>query len=238
MIVRSILGPVIGVVVAAFAWAIGAKYVHQTNVTPVERAMAAVRQSPVIEAVLVDHPELEATLRAAVEAGLHARGNDEVPEISRWVAEVWPQYVVPALGNADDGSLQKLAGRLREFLVYLEAHDPSPCHQLSPTSIPRFDKLDGTARSLGEHALAAYGEAYRSGRLLTPLRPRASSSEATRIIVEGGMTEPELARIERLDRQPDAERCALFGKVFGVLERLPPDRGGSVMRNVLTVAAH
>jgi hypothetical protein len=234
MIVRSVIGPVVCVIVAVMAWAIGTKYVQQSNLAPVERAMQAMRQLPMLQAVLADHPELETTLRTTVEANLHdlARGDSQATD--RWAADVWRQYIVPALGNADDAPVLKVTVRFREFLIHLQSHDEATCREIGLADVQRLYKVDGRARALRRRLLEAFAEAYRSGTAHQPVRPRPSDNEVLRVVAEAGYSVDELAKLDSFDKLAGAERCAAMVRLLSALEALPPNRGATAVRYMLT----
>ncbi len=232
MILRSVLGPVFGVIMLAMAWAIGSKYVHQSE-SPVERTVQAVRQSPMIQAVLDDHPELEKELRIKIEANIGGFTQANAPEMTRFRADAYRQYFAPVLGNADDDSTLKLAGRLREFFVYLQDHDAATCSQLGLAEVSDLSRFDGGARIFVQRAVGAYVDAYRSGRAHHPQRPSLSKDELIKLLAETG-TAADLAKLSRSDTPQGFGRCSAVARVLAALERLPADRGAAAIRFLLT----
>jgi hypothetical protein len=231
MIVRTILVPVVGVMAAVLAWTAGSKYVAQAGATPLERAVIAARETPMVKAVLADHPDLEASLRSAVEASLREARPGQPPEIPDWIANVWRQYFVPALGNAEDAPLLKLSADLREFLVWLQAHEPENCHALG--NLSRFESIGHAARVAGRRLPEDFAAAYRSGVAHKPVRSRPSTGEVGRIVSEAKV---DVSRLSHFDRLQGGERCAAMIGLLAALERLPPDRGATVLRYLLTAS--
>jgi hypothetical protein len=232
MIARSVLVPVVGVTAAVLAWTAGTKYVGQAGATPLERAVIAARQAPMVKAVLADHPDLEASLRATIEVSLRVVRPGQSPDISDWTTVVWRQYFAPTLGNADDAPLLRLSAGLREFLTYLQNHEPERCHALG--NLSRFENLSHAARVAGQRLPMAFVEAYRSGVAHQPVRPRPSAGEVERIVSEGRV---DVAGLDRFDKLQAVDRCVAMIRLLAALERLPPDRGATVLRYLVTAGS-
>ena len=189
---------------------------------------------PLVGLVIAENPALEQRLRAVIADELKNPGQVPSPG-SRFGVEVRQQYIIPTLLAADDDSALKAAGGMEVLAQYLQTKDPALCRELGLSGLHNANKLDADGKILLEQALALQEQAYRNGKGGSP-RAALKTEEIGPVLGEAGYTDKDLQQLSVFEKLSTADGCAATVKLYGAPRGLPPARGGTLARWLLTVA--
>jgi len=224
----------IGVAVAAVAvttigWWISAR----TSGT--DRAMAELRNLPLVGLVMTDVPGIDARLRAAIEDEQRKPTQQGPSRTMLVIGELRKSYIAPALAAADDASADAVMTARVELVRHLQQTDLPACREFASTGIQHADKLDAAGQRLVRNVLSTMEAAYRNGR--TPgvqPRPVASDQEFVAMLSDAGFTQIDFQKLGDSLKLSDAELCALQLRIDTAPARLAADKRGAFARYVLT----
>lgn len=188
---------------------------------------------PLVGLVIGENPALEERLRAAIAEELRNPGQVPSPG-ARFGAEVRQRYIIPTLLAADDDSVLKATDGMQLLAKYLQSKDPSLCRELGLSGLQNANKLDADGKILLRQALALQEQAYRNGKGGSP-RATLKTEEIGHVLGEAGYAEKDLQQLNSFEKLSMADGCAATVKLYGAPRALPPARGATLARWLLTV---
>jgi hypothetical protein len=194
----------------------------------------AAKEMPLVGLVIAENPALEARLRGVIADELKNPGQVPSPG-SRFGVEVRQRYIIPTLLATDDDSALKAAGGMETLAKYLQTKDPALCRELGLSGLQNANKLDADGKILLKQALALQEQAYRNGKAGSP-KAALKSEEIGRVLGEAGYTAKDLEQLSTFGQLSTVDGCAATVKLYGAPRALPPARGGTLARWLLTVA--
>ena len=212
----------------------GARYLRAPSSAEVERGVETAKEMPLVGLVIAENPALEEKLRTAIAEELKHPGQVPSPA-ARFGIETRQRYIIPALLAADDDSVLKAAGGMAALAKYLQARDPELCRELGLAGLRNANKLDDDGKILLRQALALQEQAYRSGKGGPP-KTTLKTEEVGRALAEAGSTAKDLEQLDAFATLSTADACAATVKLYAAPRALPPERGASLARWLLTVA--
>ena len=219
---------VAAIAVATFGW----RLVTRTSDT--DRAMAELRNLPLVGLVMVDVPGFEARLRTAIEDEQRSPTQQGPPRAVLVVSDMRKNYIGPALTAADEASADAVMTARAELVRHLQQANLPACREFSSTGIQRADKLDNESQRLVRNVLSAMEAAYRNGRTSgSKPRPVANDQEFVAMLSEAGFTEADFQKIGDNLKLSDAELCALQLRIDTAPAKLAADKRGAFVRYLL-----
>lgn len=204
-----------------------------------DRAMADAHAMPMVGVVLDDVPGSLQQLREALKEEMHRPTSEGVSRPLKLMRQLRADYVVPALGAADEATAGAAIDARSALLRHLQRTDLTICKEFALTGIQQTERLDAVGQRLMREVLAALEKAYRSGRAVKrsdSAAPHvASDTEAHRLLAEAGFTPQEFDMLAHLARLPERDACSIALKFNDAPARLPPQERGPMMRYLLTV---
>lgn len=229
------------IAVAAAAGALGGlggQYLRSAagpSASDVDKAMAAIRQQPLLGLVISESAAVESEVRKAAEAELANPTKDGPDRLWRLGAELRQRLIVPALRNAGDADALNAVKEFQGLASYLQRTNLPLCSEMGKRGIQRPDRLDSGAQEIFKRTLGTQEIAYRSGKSASP-RPRPSDEEVGQLFVKAGYDQQDFERLRRLEQLSETEACAVTVKLYSAPSRLPPQEGGVLARYILTLS--
>lgn len=204
--------------------------------SPVERALANLRATPLLGLALKDTPDAEKAIREALEEDQRNPVAPGVPPRAFYaVGALSRDHIRPMLGAADDASVIAVMAARFALAQRLRADDPQACREFAMSGIQRVDRLTPEGQKLFTDFLTKMEAAYRSGRAAggKPLA-MAAPPEIVRLLGETGFTQDDLDALNRFATLPATRACDIDLKIDGAPPRLPADKQAPFARFVLT----
>jgi hypothetical protein len=206
-----------------------------TSMSGTDRALASMRELPLVGLVMSDVPGVEARLRAAIEEEQRNPTRQGPARPFVVIGELRRTFIGPALGAADDASVVAVMGARAELVRHLQQVDLAACREFSGTGIQRVDKLDSEGKRLFRDVLSAMEAAYRSGRAAgSQPRPVANEQDFDAMLVETGFTPSDFQKLGAALTLPDADLCAFELRIDSAPAKLAESKRGPFARYVLT----
>lgn len=204
--------------------------------TPLQRALADLRATPLLGLALKDHPEAEKAIREAMEEDQREPVAPGVPPRAFYaVGALSRDYIRPMLAAADDASVIAVMGARFALASRLRADDPQKCREFAMNSVQRVERLTPEARTLFNDFLAKMEAAYRNGRAANGKpQPMSTPQEVVRLLGQTGFTQDDLDGLNRFAALSSIRACDIDLKIDGAPPKLPPDKQGPFSRFVLT----
>ena len=227
---RLVAAIVVGIVVLLFA--AGGWYYFVGN-SPTEKALAELRSLPLVGAMMADHPEAEARLKAAIQEELAnpSRGGTTRPLIA--IADLRQQYILPALRASDDASALAAVAARATLASYLQKANPAACREFAAGGIRQPDRLDDQGQRLFRDVLKALETAYRHSRASGKPMPMPSRTEVLDLLRQAGFQKIDFDRLNSFATLSNDVACDIELKVDQVPPKLPADKRGPFARFVL-----
>ncbi len=199
----------------------------------IERAMAEIKATPLIGLVAAEHPEVDQQFRRAIEAEMQSPDNNR--RTFEAGAAARQRYVLPALRAADDATALRAVKAMETFALYLQKKDVATCRAFGLEGIRNPAALDREGGRLFRDVMAAQEDAYRSGKGKTPATPPLTDQEGARLLIAGGVSPADFDALQKADRLPPAEMCAITVKLYAAPSIVPASEGGKLARYLLAV---
>ncbi|MDP1837547.1 MAG: hypothetical protein Q8N31_11280 [Reyranella sp.] len=239
------LAAVVAAVLAAVLANAGMKYLRDSGSlailsdqpAAVDQAMQTIRESPLLGLVLKENPALDARFREALEAELRTPAKAGPPRSFLIGAEVRRDIIAPTLRRADDASALAAINSMQAFVKHLQDTNVALCRDFGLLGIQQPGRLDAKAATLFKHALTAQEAAYVNGKARPAAPQQITNQEVHRLLEEAGYTTADFDRLAALTKSSNEEGCAATVKLYQAPTLLPPERGGTLARYLLTVAS-
>jgi len=204
--------------------------------TPLERAMADLRATPLLGQVMKDYPDSEKAIRVAMEEDQRNPLAPGVPSRSFYaVGALSRDHIRPMLAAADDASVIAVMAARFALATRLRTDDPQRCREFAMNGIQRVDQLTPDAQQLFGDFLAKMEAAYRNGRAASGKpQPVAAPSEMVQLLGQTGFTQLDLDDLNRFAALSSIRACDIDLKIDGAPPKLPPAAQGPFSRFVLT----
>lgn len=204
--------------------------------SPLERAMADLRATPLIGMALKDNAAAEKDIREAIEEDLRNPVAPGVPSRAFYaVGALSRDHIRPMLGAADDASVIAVMASRFALATRLRADDPQSCREFAMNSIQRVDRLTPEAQQLFKDFLTKMEAAYRNGRAANGKpQPMSAPAEVVQLLGQTGFTQDDLNALNRFAALPALRACDVDLKIDGAPPKLPADKQGPFSRFVLT----
>lgn len=204
--------------------------------SPLERAMADLRATPLIGLALQDNAAAEKDIREALEEDQRNPVAPGVPSRAFYaVGALSRDHIRPMLGAADDASVIAVMTARFALATRLRADDPQACREFAMNSIQRVDRLTPEAQQLFKDFLARMEAAYRNGRAANgKQQPMSTPSEVVQLLGQTGFSQADLDGLNRFAALPALRACDIDLKIDGAPPKLPADKQGPFSRFVLT----
>ena len=200
-----------------------------------DRAMAELRNLPLVGLVMTDVPGIEARLRAAIEEEQRKPTQQGPSRTFLIVGDLRKNYIGAALAAADDPSADAVMTARVALVRHLQQTSLPTCREFSGEGIRRVDKLDTEGQRLFRNVLSAMEAAYRNGRASGARpRPTASDQQFVAMLGEAGFTPADFQKLGDSLKVSDAEICALELQIDTAPARLGADKRGPFSRYMLT----
>ncbi|MGD9885216.1 MAG: hypothetical protein AB7F22_18665 [Reyranella sp.] len=225
--------------VAGILGGVGEHYLRLAAGTPsagdVDKAMAAIRQQPLIGLVISESPALEGEVRSAAEAELRNPAKTGPDRLWQLGASIRQRFIIPALRKASDEDALNAVKAFQDLASHLQRTSVPLCSELGKRGMQRPDKLDRGAQEIFKRTLETQEIAYRNGKTASP-RPLPSDDQVGQLFVKAGYQERDFEGLRRLEQLSDADACAATVKLYGAPSRLSPQEGGVLARYILTIS--
>jgi len=231
-----VLVAVIGVLLlASGGLAYGIK-LESVPLSPLERAMADLRATPLIGMALKDNPASEKDIREALQEDLRNPVAPGVPSRGFYALGAMSRdHIRPMLGAADDASVIAVMAARFALAQRLRADDPQACREFAMNGIQRVDRLTPEAQKLFGDFLTKMEAAYRNGRAANGKpQPMAAPSEIVQLLGQTGFTQDDLDGLNRFAALPAVRACDIDLKIDGAPPKLAADKQAPFARFVLT----
>jgi hypothetical protein len=204
--------------------------------TPLERAMADLRATPLLGQVMKDYPDSEKAIRSAMEEDQRNPLAPGVPSRSFYaVGALSRDHIRPILAAADDASVIAVMTARFALATRLRADDPQRCHEFAMNGIQRVDRLTPEAQQLFGDFLTKMEAAYRNGRAANGKpQPILTPPDVVQLLGQTGFTQLDLDDLNRFAALSSIRACDIDLKIDGAPPKLPPDKQGPFSRFVLT----
>jgi len=222
-------------VIAAVVAAAAAGWATRTllaGMSATDKAMAELRDQPLVGLVLADNPAVEARLRSAVEED-QRQPQPGQPRAFLVIVDIRKTIVGPILSAADDAAALTVMKARAELVAHLQKSDLVACRQFAGNGIHDINKLDGEGQRLFRTMLTAMEAAYRNGKANGGKGKPPSDQEFGAMLREAGLTPDDFAKFAQAATLPDSDLCALELKVEEAPARLPEDKRGAYARYVI-----
>jgi len=217
------------VVLGALGWV--GLYLYR-QIDPTEKALAQIRNAPLVGIALADHPEYEDRLRKAIRDEARDPTDKGPPKPQVVVSELRRNFIAPVIRGASDQSLINVMAARAELVRYLQKTDLTACREFSMGGINRVDLLDDEAQRLFRDVLAAMEVAYRSGRDAKP-QPLISRQQLHQMLVEASFTKQDFDRLLAFATLSNDLSCQMELRIDLVPPLLPIDERGPFSRFIL-----
>jgi hypothetical protein len=215
--------------------AVGIK-IEIVPLSPLDRAVADLKATPLIGLAIADNPDAEKAIRQAladdqrtpVAPGVPSRATYAVGALSR-------DYIRPMLAAADDSAVIAVMAARFALAQRLRIDDPQTCRDFAMNASQRVERFSPEGRALFNDFLAKMEAAYRSGRSTKgqPM-PMATPPEIVQLLGQTGFTRDDLEALNRFAALPSLRACDIDLKIDGAPPKLPPDKRAPFARFVLT----
>jgi hypothetical protein len=202
--------------------------------SPVDAALVDIGRLPLIDTVMADNRDAEQRMRKAIEEELRSPTRSGLSRPYSLVADLRRQYIVPALGAADDASALAALEARADFARYLRRADTAACRQFALGTLLRPDLLQPEGRQLFGEYVQALEAAYRNGKAAGKPRPPLTREQLTAALNQAGFTKMDFDRLQSFQTLSNDVSCDVEVKVDAVAERLAPPMRGPYARYVLT----
>ena len=204
--------------------------------TPLERAMADLRATPLLGQVMKDYPDSEKAIRAAMEEDQRNPLAPGVPSRSFYaVGALSRDRIRPMLAAADDASVVAVMAARFALATRLRTDDPQKCREFAMNGIQRVDQLTPEAQKLFSDFLVRMEAAYRNGRAANGKpQPILVPPEVVQLLGQTGFTQLDLDDLNRFAALSSIRACDIDLKIDGAPPKLPPDKQAPFSRFVLT----
>jgi hypothetical protein len=204
--------------------------------TPLERAMADLRATPLLGQVMKDYPDSGQAIRVALEEDQRNPLAPGVPPRAFYaVGALSRDHIRPMLAAADDASVVAVMAARFVLATRLRTDDPQKCREFALNGIQRVDRLTPEAQQLFGDFLTKMEAAYRNGRAASGKpQPVAAPPEVVQLLGQTGFTQLDLNDLNRFAALSSIRACDIDLKIDGAVPKLPPDKQGPFSRFVLT----
>ncbi|MBS0224429.1 MAG: hypothetical protein JSR91_27225 [Proteobacteria bacterium] len=210
------------IALGAAAW-IGPALYRQFS--PTEKALAALRDLPLVGLAIADHPEVLDELRKAIRDEANTPTTSGPSRPLQVVAELRHEFIAPVLRNADDASVVAAMAARVALVKHLQKADPAACREFAIGGIARPDQLDAEGQRLFREVLVAMEAAYRNGRAGKP-QTMPTREQVGDMLRHAGFTKPDFDKLQNFATLSNDVSCELELKVDEVPPLLPTaDRG-------------
>lgn len=146
---------------AAFGGSLAVDAVMQHHrTTAAEKAVQAIKDTPLIGAVVKDHPDLEAKLREAL-----SFSPPDMNQVKAVVAHARADFALPAFRSSDDNSVLAIWDKRTELFQHMNATAQfASCKEYLLSDIATMDNLDLRGRAIHGELLAVEEVAYHNGK--------------------------------------------------------------------------
>ena len=199
------------------------------QLNPTEKALAALRDTPLIGPAIADHPDMKERLREAIRQELSEPTTSGPSRPLQVVGELRREVIVPALLKADDASVIAAMAARVDLVRHLQKANPPACREFSMGGIARSDQLDAEGQRLFRNMLVTTEAAYRSGRSGTT-QPTPSREQITDMLRHAGFTKPDFDKLDNFATLPNDVSCEMELKVDSAPPLLPADERGPFSR--------
>ena len=190
------------------------------------------RATPLVGAIIADHPEVEDRLREAIAQEARDPTPSGPTRPLKILADLRQQYIGAAVRRADEDSLFAAMAARAALVIHLQKANPPACREFSMGGIEHPEKLDASARQLYRAILQAMENAYRKGRT-APAQGLPSLPEATDLLRQAGFTRQDFDRLQNFGSLSNDISCEMELKIDSVPLRLPADRAAQFARFIL-----
>jgi hypothetical protein len=218
-------------VVALAVIGAGGYFAYQ-HYSPTEQALAQMRTMPLVGLAIADHPEIEDSLRQAIE---EEQRNPTTQGPSRpliVVGQLRHDLIAPALRHADDDSVVAAMAARVKLVEYLQKTNPPACREFSMNGISHVDKLDEKGQQLFRDVLVAMETAYRNGRSGKP-QPIPDRKEVGDMLRQAGFTKTDFDKLNSFATLSDDVSCEMELKIDSAPPLLPADKRGPFSRFII-----
>ncbi len=218
---------------AALSWGVTFNIVPPT---PIERALAALRATPLIGLAIRDNPDAEKAIREAMQADEREPVAPGVPPRAFYaVGALSRDYIRPQFAAADDASVIAVMAARFALAQQLREDDPQSCRDFAMNATQRVEQFKPQAQKLFSDLLQKMEAAYRSGRASGgKTRTMSTPPEVVQLLGQTGFTRDDLEALSRFAALPSLRACDIDLKIDGAPPHLPPDKQAPFARFVLT----
>jgi hypothetical protein len=199
---------------------------------PTETQLREWRATPLVGAIIADHPEAEGRLREAIAQEARDPTSSGPTRPLRILAELRQQYIGAAVRRADEDSLFNAMAARAALVIHLQKADPPACRAFSMGGIEHPEELDASGQQLYRAILQAMETAYRKGRA-APVQVLPSLPEVTELLRQAGFTQQDFDRLQNFGSLSNDISCEMELKIDSVPMRLPPDKAAQFARFIL-----
>lgn len=242
---RQALAAVVTAALVAVLASAGMKYLSDSESLPVlsdqtatvDQAIRTIRETPLLGLVLRETPALDARFREALEADMKNPAKAGPPRSFIVGAEVRRDIIAPTLRRADDAAALDAIKAMQAFVKHLQATNVALCREFGLIGLQQPGRLDATGAALFKRALATQEEAYVNGKSQPVAPAQITNQEVHTLLEEAGYTTADFENLAALTKSSDQESCAATVKLYQAPTLLPPARGGTLARYLLTVSS-
>jgi hypothetical protein len=204
--------------------------------TPLERAIADLRATPLLGQAMRDYPDAEKEIRTAMEEDQRNPVAPGVPPRAFYaIGRLSRDRIRPMLAAADDASALAVMAARFALATQLRADDPQKCREFAMNGIQRVDQLSPEAQKLFSEFLTRMEAAYRNGRAADGKpQPMSTPQEVVQLLGETGFRQVDLDDLNRFAALSSIRACDIDLKIDGAPPKLPPDKQGPFSRFALT----
>jgi hypothetical protein len=204
--------------------------------SPLERAIADLRATPLLGLAMRDYPDAEKAIRDAMDEDRRNPVASGVPPRAFYaVGALSRDHIRPMLAAADDPSVIAVVAARLALATRLRADDPQTCREFAMNGIQRVDRLSPEGQKLFSDFLTKMEAAYRNGRAAGGKpQPMATPQEVVQLLSQTGFTQDDLDGLNRFAALSSLRACDIDLKIDGAPPKLPPDKQGPFARFVLT----
>jgi hypothetical protein len=200
-----------------------------------DRALADLRQAPLVRLVLTDVPDAEAKIRAAMEEDRREPVTSGTTRAFAVMNALRQVQIVPALRAADDATARGAVAARLAMLAHLKATNVPLCRQFALVGLQRVDLLDTKGQELFRDTLAALETAYKSGRDAKLVsKPFLTDNDARFLMADAGLTAVDFGKLSTLAEQPEGEACDYANRLNAMPDKVAADKAGPLARYLLT----
>jgi hypothetical protein len=204
--------------------------------SPLERAVADLRATPLLGQAMRDYPDAEKAIRDAMDEDQRNPVAPGVPPRAVYaVGALSRDRIRPMLAAADDASVIAVMAARLALATRLRTDDPQKCREFAMNGVQRVDQLSPEGQKLFADYLTRMEAAYRNGRAASGKpQPTSSPQEVVQLLGQTGFTQDDLDGLNRFAALSSIRACEIDLKIDGAPPKLPPDKQGPFSRFVLT----